>query len=280
MASTLPAALGRYCFGTSTFVEGRLRPGKNSAPGMAALRLALRSGVRTIHSNPRLGTQWAVRQVLDDTGYRVRHLVKAEAPLGVNAGTVAARIADVLEATLATLRISTVDTLVLEIDVKHTRDHQLLSDEGAAADFYALGEDLCRVTGVVGSVYAYCHGPAHVLGALRCRGIGGVAAQYNLHHGWSAPYVDDVVETGRAFVGMSPFDRGRLIDQTPRSGLRRLSALEWALADQRVSALAITTSSPRHLREAISLFERSHARMSASAHRQHDDKQPSRRDAP
>ncbi|MBE1875729.1 hypothetical protein [Myceligenerans pegani] len=232
-----------------------------------------------IHSNPRLGTQWAVRQVLDETGCRVRHLVKAEAPLGVNVGVIAARIAEALEASVVALGISAVDVLVLEIDVKRTQDRQLLRDEGAAADFYALGEDLCRVTGVVGSVYAYCHEPAHVLGALRCRGIGGVAAQYNLHNRWSALYVNGVVESGRAFVGMSPLDRGRLVDQTVRSGMRRLSALEWALADQRVSALAITTSNPRHLQEAIGLFERSHSRVSAFAHCQHDDQQPSRRDA-
>lgn len=75
--------LERLCFGTSTFVAGRLLPSKDSRPGLEALRTALKAGVRTIHSNPHLGTQWAVREVLDEVGAvaGLRHLVKAECPL-------------------------------------------------------------------------------------------------------------------------------------------------------------------------------------------------------
>ena len=71
-------SIDRLCFGTSTFAAGRLRPGIDSAPGIAALRDALVAGVRLIHSNPNLGTQWAIREALTAAGHPdgVRHLVK------------------------------------------------------------------------------------------------------------------------------------------------------------------------------------------------------------
>lgn len=249
--------MDRLCFGTSTFVAGRLRPDKDPTPGMAALRAAIEAGVRLVHSNPKLRTQWAVRRVLDQLrpAPPVRHLVKAEAALDAGSDTVTERIVEALDASLGHLGIARIHVLVLEMDIKRTRQQERLHEASAAESFYRHGAQAALQSGNVRQVYAYCHSPVHVYGALACPDIAGVAAQYHRASPWAAEHLAEIVSTGRIFVGMSPLNRGRLLDRNAATSSGRLAALEWALADPRVSAVAITMSSVAHLDEVIGTVE-------------------------
>lgn len=248
--------LNRLCFGTSTFVAGRLRPGKDSAPGMAALHAAIGTGVRLIHSNPKLGTQWAIRRVLDRTSSAplIRHLIKAEAPLDAEEQAVADKITTAIGASRERLAVDRLHAIVLEIDIKRTRQPKLLDDIPAAQAFFRLGARLALDSGYVADVYAYCHRPAHVAAALACPDIAGIAAQYHQADPWVADHLAEITRAGRTFVGMSPLNRGLLVDRSAGTPNGRLAALQWALADPRVSAVVITMSSVEHLEDVIRAF--------------------------
>ncbi|MFJ6620039.1 hypothetical protein ACIQOW_21005 [Kitasatospora sp. NPDC091335] len=248
--------LERLCFGTSTFVAGRLRPGKDSQPGLDALRTALAAGVRTIHSNPHLGTQWAVREVLDEVGPVVglRHLVKAECPLR---GDLEARVNTAIEMSAGQLGIGRIDAVVLQVDLKRTGQTELLNDQRALREFYRYGAQVAFASGRVGAVYAYCHGPTSVRAALREEPITAVAAQYHVASSWPISYLSQISQAGRGFVGMSPLNRGALIDPRAGSASSRLRPLAWVLREPRVETIAITMSSPDHVHEVIDTFRNS-----------------------
>ncbi|MFI9360719.1 hypothetical protein ACIG5E_06615 [Kitasatospora sp. NPDC053057] len=242
--------LERLCFGTSTFVAGRLLPGKDSRPGLEALRTALKVGVRTIHSNPHLGTQWAVREVLDEVGpvAGLRHLVKAECPLR---GDLEARINTAIEMSTGQLGIGRIDAVVLQVDLKRTERTGLLNDQAALREFYRYGAQVAFASGRIDAVYAYCHGPAAVRAALREESITAVAAQYHLASPWPISHLAQISQAGRGFVGMSPLNRGALIDPLAHTVSSRLRPLAWALRDPRVETIAITMSSPEHVNEVL-----------------------------
>lgn len=243
--------LDRLCFGTSTFVAGRLRPAKYSAPGMAALRAAVLSGVRLIHSNPKLDTQWAVRRVLDslDNSSDVQHLVKAEAPLGCGDGVLVRNVTAAINTSRERLGVDRLHAVVLEIDVKRTVDPDLHRDADAVRAFYRDGAPVALSTGRVDTVLAYCPLPAHLPPALMCDPITGVATPHNLIERWASGYLGAISAAGKTFFGMSPLRRGTLVDVTAPTLSDRLAALRWALSDPRVAAVAITMSSIEHLRE-------------------------------
>ncbi|MEV6973433.1 hypothetical protein [Kitasatospora sp. NPDC093806] len=246
----MTAGLDRLCFGTSTFVAGRLFPGKESGPGIAALRTALRAGVRLIHSNPNLGTQWAVRVVLDEIGpvSGIRHLVKAECPLQ---GDLEARIHTAIEVSTGQLGTRRIDAIVLEIDLKRTRRTDLLHDRRALDTFFRTGARVAFASGRVDGVYAYCHGPDALTAALRQEAIGAVAGQYHLSSSWMRWHLTDIERAGKVFIGMSPLNRGALVDPLAPSPRARLRPLAWALDDPRIGAIAVTMSSPQHVNEVI-----------------------------
>jgi hypothetical protein len=227
---------------------------------MAALHRALDAGVGLIHSNPKLRTQWAIREVLSQ--YRpeppVRHLIKAEAPVDAGEGEIAARIGQALDTSCAILRAGRFHSLVLEIDAKRTGQTALLAVPAAAEAFYRIGAHAALASGHVDSVYAYCHQPEHIDGALACDEVAGVACQYNERDSWAAARLADVVATGRAFIGMSPLARGALIERDNDDADSKLAALQWALADARVSAVVITMSSVAHTTDVLHVARASH----------------------
>ncbi|MCC9309268.1 hypothetical protein LN042_19625 [Kitasatospora sp. RB6PN24] len=257
--------LERLCFGTSTFVAGRLLPGKDSRPGLDALRTALNAGVRTIHSNPHLGTQWAVREVLDEVGpiAGLRHLVKAECPLR---GDLEARVNTAIEMSTGQLGIGRIDALVLQVDLKRTERTELLNDQVALREFYRHGARVAFASGRIRAVYAYCHGPAAVRAALREEPITAIAAQYHLASPWPISHLAQISQAGRRFVGMSPLNRGALIDPLARTASSRLRPLTWALRDPRVGTIAITMSSPDHVNEVIDTVRHSQHPRPSSPH--------------
>lgn len=241
--------LDRLCFGTSTFVAGRLCPDKDSGPGMAALRAAILAGVRLVHSNPKLLTQWAIREVLDRSEHAaaVRHLIKVEAPVGADYTTLTAEIEAAAEVSRQRLGVERLHALVLEIDVKRSASTSLV-DPLATRSFYLRGVRATRAIGGVDHVLAYCHQSVQLAAALSCPQVAGVAAQYHQAAPWAGRHLSAIGSRGKIFIGMSPLARGALVkyDAVPCD---RLAALRWALANRQVSAVAITMSSVEHFRE-------------------------------
>lgn len=241
-------ALERLCFGTSTFVAGRLCPDKDSGPGMATLRAAILAGVRLIHSNPKLLTQWAIRRVVEETeAGAVRHLIKAEAPLSTDRAVVEAAVDAALDMSRERLGVDHVHAVVLEIDAKRSTADRL-DDPVLARDFYQLGAQVVLATGRVERVLAYCHRPTQLVAALSGVQIDGIAAQYHSAAPWAVSYLADIADRGKIFIGMSPLARGALVNHSAAPD-NRLAALRWAWADPRVSAVTITMSSLRHFHE-------------------------------
>ncbi|MBO1416992.1 hypothetical protein [Streptomyces sp. FH025] len=259
----MSVGLERLCFGTSTFVAGRLLPQKESGPGMAALRTALQSGVRLIHSNPNLDTQWAVREVLEEIGPvdGLRHLVKAECPLR---GDLEARIHSAIEVSTGQLGVSRINALVLEIDLKRTQHTDLLHKPRVLAGFFRNGARVAFASGRVDAVYAYCHGPQALAAALQVEAISAVATQYHLTSPWAYAHLAQIRRAGKTFIGMSPLNRGALVNPLATTARARLLPLAWALNDPRVAALAVTMSTPEHVNEVIDTVRNSERSRSSS----------------
>lgn len=243
----------RLCFGTSTFAAGRLRPDKDSEPGIAALRAAVSAGVRLIHSNPKLRTQWAIRQALAEAaGAEFQHIVKAEAPLDASPGTVRANVVRAINDSCDTLGVSRLHAVTVEIDLKRTRDQVRLTEPRAVTDFYTTAAEATVESGLVSQAIAYCHSPAHLVAALNARGVHGIAAQYNVAEPWPALFLDSIERLGLKFVGMSPLRRGALAQGTQPASV----AVRWAVADPRVSAIVVTMSSPPHVHHLIEALQK------------------------
>lgn len=243
----------RLCFGTSTFAAGRLRPGIDSRPGIAALREALGAGVRLIHSNPNLGTQWAIRQAITDAGHPVGigHLVKVEIPLDLDENGMQARIAWAVQTSRANLDTNDLRSLVIEPDLKRTRRRAFLVDYDKIARFYqqaaAIALDMCRSARVL----AFCHSPGYLAASFRAELLSGCAAHYNMVEAWPARYLDRLAVSSRSFIGMAPLMRGALVNHDAGNLLERLRCLRWVLGHPAVSHATITMSSPQHVTEVL-----------------------------
>ena len=247
----------RLVFGTSTFAAGRLRPGKPSRPGIDALAAAFAQGIRAVHSNPNLGTQWAVREAADKSGLadEVRHIVKVQVPLHLPPDEIKDQVDHALTASVQALGVAAVDTAVIEPDIKRTVDPGLLADTGLVRQVYEQAAAQSVETSLARRVVAYCHSPAHLLACLPIDGLAGYAAQYNLIEAWPGLFLDRIAAQDRGFLAMAPLARGRLathhserIVVTPQ---HPLPALRWVLGHGAVTAVVLTISSRAHLDEAI-----------------------------
>lgn len=250
-------SVDRLCFGTSTFAAGRLCPDKDSAPGIAALAEALGAGVRLVHSNPSLGTQWAVREAVDaaDRPQGIKHLIKVELPLDASTSTAQAMIEGLLSSSIEGLGTNRLHAAVIEVDLKRTVDRSLLVDGAAVTDFYQRAAELALSTDMVNAVIGYCHSPAHLSACMKVPTIRAYAAQYNLIEAWPALHFDDLQLTQRPFVGMAPLRRGLLVNEAGSTGRDRLRALRWVLGHPAVWCTAITISSITHLSDVLEAAE-------------------------
>jgi aryl-alcohol dehydrogenase-like predicted oxidoreductase len=250
----------RICFGTSTFAAGRLLPHKDSAPGIEALRHAADRGIRLVHSNHRLETQWAIAEALrgHPAVSQVRHLVKVEAcsddPTGVRD-----RVLEAIDAACTRLGVPTLEAVTLEIDRKRT-DPVVLDSGTAARRFYEQAALIARETGAVRQVLAYCHSEVDLAAAMATPAATGICGQYNLASPWLRAHLPEIKRSPRAFLGMSPLDRGRLVDAARPGDIdsptkASLAALEWALDSPMVDAVVITMSSIWHVDEVLAVAE-------------------------
>ena len=245
----------RICFGTSTFVAGRLRPTKDSGPGIEALGYALDHGVTTIHSNPNLGTQWAIRRVLSDHPHPVRHLVKAEAPPGTPEDAAAA-ITERLRRSCRELGVEHVDTAVVELDLHRCPDP---APPALLTGFFQVAASAALDSGLVERAVGYCHGPQELNAAMACPDITGIAGQYSPASPWLRSHLQAIIGTGRTATGMSPFNRGSLIDETSLDPLLRLRALIWATELPSMSRVTVTMSTIKHVAEVLAVTDQARA---------------------
>ena len=246
-------SIQRLVLGTSTFAAGRLRPDKDSRPGIDTLAAALARGLLAVHSNPSLGTQWAVRLAAGQAGCSglVRHIVKVQVPLHLTPGEIDAQAESALTASARNLGVSAVDTAVIEADVKRTTDPGLLVDGGLVRQVYERVARRAVGTGLARLAIAFCHSQAHLVACLSIGEIAGYAAQYNLIEAWPGLFIDDVAAHGREFLAMAPLARGRLAG-LPRDGWHAPpTALRWVLGHPGVGGAVLTISTRAHLDEAI-----------------------------
>jgi aryl-alcohol dehydrogenase-like predicted oxidoreductase len=183
----------------------------------------------------------------------VRHLIKAEAPLDAPPGELAAYVERAIDQTCANLGIERVEAVVVEIDLKRTRQVRLLAEVTAVRDWYERAVDIVRRVGRAGYLIAYGHSPAHLATLSSVSGIAGMSAQFNLAEPWPALYFECMSATNYNFVGMAPLRRGQLVDAiVPGANPQQpLDAVRWAVADPRVSAVVVTMSTPRHVQQVM-----------------------------
>lgn len=239
-------SVSRICFGTSTFVAGRLLPHKDSEPGLRALVHALSDGLGWVHSNPALDTQWAVRTAWLRAGRpSLQHAVKVECPLG-SAASVRNRVCRSIEQSLGALGVPRLRAAVIEIDLKGTDDIAMLADMGRVREFYAQAADEVLATGVVSKAFAYCHSPQHMATAMTVEAVAGLAAQFSPAEHWPRLFFPKLEARGLPFFGMAPLWRGRLAAVCGRSGPPATTPLVWALSHPQVTQAVITMSSIDH----------------------------------
>jgi len=246
-------SIQRLAFGTSTFAAGRLRPDKESRPGIEALAAALAQGLRTVHSNPSLGTQWAVREAADQAGCpgAVRHVVKVQVPLHLTPSEIDAQVDRTLTVSARSLGVSAVETAVIEADVKRTTPPGLLADGGRIQAAYARAARRATANGLAQRAAAFCHSPAHLAACQPLEELSGYAAQYNLIEAWPGLFLDEIAARRREFLVMAPLARGRLAGLPREAGGPPLPALRWVLGHPGVSSAVLTMSTLAHLYEAI-----------------------------
>lgn len=241
-------SIARLCFGTSTFVAGRLRPDKCSEPGIGALAQALSDGLRWVHSNPALRTQWAVRVAWQRAGGpALWHAVKVECPLDARA-TLGSRIRRSVEQSLQALDVPGLQVAIIEIDLKSTEDLAALADPARVAAFYREAASEVLATGVVAEAYAYCHSAPHMAAALTVAEVAGLAAQFSPAESLPRAFFPELGSRGLPFLGMAPLWRGRL-RATP--GTPATAPLGWVLSHPEVTRAVLTMSSAEHWRMVV-----------------------------
>lgn len=246
-------SLDRLVLGTSTFAAGKLRPDKDSRPGIEALAVAFTRGLRAVHSNPNLGTQWAVRKAEDRSGCRglVRHFVKIQLRLDLTDAEMDASVDNALSTSVDNLGIECTEAAIIEADLKRTRDLSTLVNKDRLSEAFSHAARRALASGLARSAVAFCHSPAHLLACLRISEVAGYAAQYNLIEAWPGLFLDHIAAQGRDFYAMAPLGRGRLVGQAHPTAGPPLYPLRWALGHSGVSAAILTVSSLPHLEDAV-----------------------------
>lgn len=263
------------CFGTSTFVAGRLNPTRDSEPGKQSLRTAIRMGVRMIHSNPKLRTQWAVREVLDelhtDLRAEVRHLVKVEVAPDADDRAAEKVVQDAIETSYQQLGVNRLWGVAFELNLKRCSDLNVLGHERRIKAAFVRGAQLIeRYLGTDAVKIGFAHSSRHLRWAMDCGCYRGFAANFNLLEAWPAFYLPELQKQGALFFAVGPLQRGLLTETVaaadrssaakdllllcrehfPSTRLEHI-ALSWAVAHPAVTAAIVTTAHERHLLDTI-----------------------------
>jgi len=266
------------CFGTATFVAGKLRPELNSEIGISSLKRSLALGVNLVHSNSNLGTQWAIKRVLEavaNSHLNIRHLIKIETPVGENLDLNRFFSEKVREA-LRNLGTGFILGIIHEIDVKRTSDKSQLSDPKSLTTLFRQTRDVfehLKDMGSVGLLIGMAHNPLHMRFAIDSNVYDGLASYYNLFDNWATYFFEELHYKEKAFIGIRPLKHGLLTERclgSPDSSyereyevLYRLRqrgigneplhhfAVRFALAHPVVKSIIVGMSCPEHVDELI-----------------------------
>jgi aryl-alcohol dehydrogenase-like predicted oxidoreductase len=207
------------CFGTATFVAGRLRPESNSEIGLSAFRKSLDSGINLVHSNSNLKTQWGIKQVLSESEGSpispLHQIIKIETPVGIELNDNWQSINQKLKEALQNLNITSILGIVHEIDIKRTDDKSLLSNSKALTKLFQ--ETRCifnelKDAGLVNLLIGMSHTPMQLRCAIDSDAYDGFASYYNLVDNWCIAFLDELYKENKPFIGISPLKRGLLTE--------------------------------------------------------------------
>jgi len=205
------------CFGTATFVSGKLFPNKDSELGILSLQTALNNGINFIHSNPKLMTQWAIKEVLNNNPqYSVYHVIKVECPLDTDEYQMKAIFDRIISLSKNNLGIDNIHVIIYEIDVKKTKRIALLNDS------YTIKRHFNRVREIfeffrdkndVDLLFCMCHNPTEMKTAIESKCFDGFAAYFNFLNTWPHRFFDKIYNASKDFIGVRPLAQGLLSDK-------------------------------------------------------------------
>ncbi len=274
------------CYGTATFVAGKLRPNADSEIGMRSLQQALDGGINLIHSNSNLKTQWAIHRVLSRNKRMrdIHHLIKIETPLTEGRDDFRAFFDRELTVAMQNLGTNFVTGIVHEIDIKKTHNPDLLkkpdvirSNLGKVREAFESARD----QGKVGMLISMAHNPMQMEIAMDTNYFSGFASYYSMVNTWVVPFLDELLNSSKFFLGIRPLKRGILTDRymeqaneyveqasihLGRENLQHLNhlcqegiiqeplqqfAVRFALAHPSVSSVIVGMSQPKHVQELV-----------------------------
>ncbi len=203
--------ISNLCFGTSTFVEGRLNPYRDSETGKNSLRQAIVSGVNFIHSNPNLETQWAVREVLTEfPNAQIAHLIKVESPLKKDYTSFKDVFTGRIKNSLDSLSAKKIAGIIYEKDKKRTSKEQL-ADNGLIFENYAMAREIFetfRKEGKADLLFSFVDNPEDMERTISSGYFDGLAAYFNLFDIWPAEYFDSLYNKSLDFLAIRPLRYG------------------------------------------------------------------------
>jgi len=261
------------CFGTATFVSGRLRPDKDSQKGISCLAHALNSGINFIHSNPNLGTQWAIRTV---TTPQTGHLIKVEFPLTSDYSTLRRYFLEKFDKSKRELGVFHIEGVIYERDKKRSPAPTNLQLMASNYSMLKKVFDEIKSVGETESLACLVDSPEEMRLAIDSGHFDSFASYFNLFDFWPSQFFDELKSMSKNFFGVRPLRHGLLVNNPvienkyaenmarqmkPQflsylhtiKGERSLQdlAIRFALAHPTVKTLIVGASDKEHLDELI-----------------------------
>jgi len=211
--------ISSICFGTATFVAGRLFPNKNSILGVESLEFALRKGINFIHSNSNLKTQWAVRDVLEkiDSNKEIFSIIKIETPLNDNFSDLYEFFKNKIEISLNNLNIDKIFAISYEMDTKKTNQKDRLKNPNWITNNYInvkkAFEEL-KLQGKVQNLICMAHNGLEMGLAINTNLFDGYSAYFNLIDLWPISFLDEIMKQSKSFIGIRPLKMGIITENT------------------------------------------------------------------
>ena len=268
------------CFGTATFVSGKLRPNKDSQQGISCLAQALNLGINFVHSNPNLGTQWAIREVLATHAKSPRHLIKVELPLIQEYDLLKRYFLEKFGKSKKELGVSHIEGVVYERDKKKSPNP--VDPKTNLANYSMIRRifDELKSEGETDSLACLVDSPHEMRLAIDFKHFDSFASYFNLFDVWPSQFFDELKSISKNFIAVRPLRHGLLVDNPvienkyaenmakqmstqflsylrTIKGERSLQdlAIRFALAHPTVKTLIVGASHGQHLDELIQSSE-------------------------
>jgi aryl-alcohol dehydrogenase-like predicted oxidoreductase len=268
------------CFGTATFALGKLRPNIDSQRGISCLVHALNSGINFIHSNPNLGTQWAVREALTSQREPPRHLIKIELPLTSDYDLLKRYFLERFNKSKRELGVSHIEGVVYERDKKKSPNP--IDTQTTLVNYSMVNRifDELKHAGETDHLACLVDSPQEMRLAIDSENFDSFASYFNLFDLWPTQFFDEMKFISKGFIGVRPLRHGLLVDnpvvkdrytenmarqmntrflsylsKIKGSGSLQSLAIRFALAHPIVKTTILCTSDKNHLDELIKSSE-------------------------